>query len=230
MSESTKKDGNAGKGSSDFSSLLGFIPSAYYDLIARVCPGMAFWLAIAYAGKLAVGPSNETLWQWMNSLSGAMLFILIAMSYMSGIVLTCTTLVWDLLSFFLLSRNKRLRQHLDLIPPCGGGFMEIWKAVSIRIDKVEKADSDAGRVLGKAMAEVTLCQNLLSALFILALVGQITDRQWFLPLQGNVLLYWAAAVLLFLAMIFRQIMFLGRVKDLYDIHVAPANETSPPDQ
>ncbi|WP_263863803.1 hypothetical protein [Pseudomonas umsongensis] len=33
---------------SELSSLLNFIPRAYYDLIARVCPGMAFWVTLSY--------------------------------------------------------------------------------------------------------------------------------------------------------------------------------------
>jgi hypothetical protein len=37
----TDKPGEQKMGA-ELSSLLNFIPSAYYDLIARVCPGMAF--------------------------------------------------------------------------------------------------------------------------------------------------------------------------------------------
>lgn len=218
MTQTTKSDSGTSKGGGDFSSLLNFIPSAYYDLIARVCPGMAFWLAIAYAGKIAVGASDQTLWQWMNTLSGAMLFILIVLSYVSGIVLTCTSLIWDLLSFFILSSIPRLRDHLGLTRPSKGGFMDIWKAVSVHIDEVEKEDADAGRVLVKAMAEVTLCQNLLSALIILAIVGLLPGHQWSLPPADNAFLYWGTGVLLFLAMMFRQIMFLSRVKDLHILY------------
>jgi hypothetical protein len=47
---SSKASGEKGSDSS-LASLLNVVPTIYYDLIARICPGMAFWLAIALGGS-----------------------------------------------------------------------------------------------------------------------------------------------------------------------------------
>ncbi|HSI46833.1 MAG TPA: hypothetical protein VLA61_01025 [Ideonella sp.] len=203
------------KSESGLSSLMNFVPSAYYDLIARVCPGMAFWVALSFKASLISGVNPKALIEF----SGAMLFVLIALSYVSGIVLTGFTVVWDWVSLMCLSTTKMMRKHLGLEAPRSTPFSSRWKAVSLHIDAVVKEDDGAGRVLVKAMAEVTLCQNLLSGLLVLACIGHYSqDQRFFAPLR-YMEFYIPIAFALFLSMLFRQAMFLGRVKDLYELYV-----------
>ncbi len=209
-----KKSGNE-KSESGLSSLMNFVPSAYYDLIARVCPGMAFWVALSFKASLVSGLNPKAL----NEFSGPVLFVLIALSYVSGIVLTGFTVVWDWVSLMFLSATKTMRSHLGLDAPKSTPFSSRWKVVSLHIDAVIKEDEGAGRVLVKAMAEVTLCQNLLSGMLVLAFIGHYSqDSRFFAPLLYTEF-YIPIALALFLSMLFRQAMFLGRVKDLYELYV-----------
>jgi hypothetical protein len=194
----------------ELSSLLNFIPSAYYDLIARVCPGMAFWVALAYKMDFIITPSKP------NALaSGADLFILILLSYVSGIVLTGFCVIWDAISIFILERVPFCKVlNLDN----GATFTQRWKQVSVHIDQVGKANDTAGRILVKAMAEVTLCQNLLSGLIVLMFIGFFSDGVKFYAVQPYYLYYSFIGGALFLAMMFRQVMFLGRVMGLHALY------------
>jgi hypothetical protein len=63
-------------------SLLNVIPTVYYDLIARICPGMGFWVALSF-----VSTEFAKLISF-RALSGSDLFVLIVLSYLSGIVFT----------------------------------------------------------------------------------------------------------------------------------------------
>lgn len=211
------------KGGAEVSSLLNFIPSAYYDLIARVCPGMAFWVALSYKLNIIISFSPA---KQQATLSGADLFILILLSYVSGIVLTGFCIFWDILSIFILEREP-FRTVLNLAN--SATFTQRWKQVSVNIDQVSKENDTAGRILVKAMAEVTLCQNLLSGLIVLVCIGTISggDAFYALQLEKNYCWYYLAiGFSLFVAMLFRQAMFLGRVMDLHAIYII---EVSPHD-
>jgi hypothetical protein len=220
-SDTTKEEKE--KSNSGFSSLMNFVPSAYYDLIARVCPGMAFWIAISFKMPFLMGhqpaaPGHMPAMA-LSDISGPMLFVLVVLSYVSGIVLTGFSIVWDWISLLCLSPSATMREHLGLTAPKGTPFSSRWKLVSSQIDAVVKRDDGAGRVLIKAMAEVTLCQNLLSGLFVLACIGYYSDGQsFFSPLLFSQF-YVPIALALFLSMVFRQAMFLGRVNDLHRLYV-----------
>lgn len=200
--------------SSELSSLLNFIPSAYYDLIARVCPGLAFWVALFYQLELIGTPDNP-----LPSLSGADLFILIVLSYVSGIVLTGFCIAWDWLSIFILAFPP-VRKTLNL--PGGATFFQRWKLVLFSMDQVSKENDSAGRVLVKAMAEVTLCQNLLTGLIVLAGIGVLSNDEHLYAVGLSYCHYLLIGGSLFLAMVFRQAMFIGRVMGMHAIYCTAA--------
>lgn len=200
--------------SSELSSLLNFIPSAYYDLIARVCPGLAFWVALFYQMKF-IGTSDKPL----ASLSGADLFILVVLSYVSGIVLTGFCLFWDWLSMFILAFPP-VRKTLNL--SASTTFFQRWKHVLFSMDQVSKENDSAGRVLVKAMAEVTLCQNLLTGLIVLAAIGALSNDEQLHAVGLNYFHYLLIGGSLFLATVFRQAMFIGRVTGMHAIYCTTA--------
>jgi len=198
----------------ELSSLLNFIPSAYYDLIARVCPGMAFWVALSCKMDFIISFSPD---KPQASVSGADLFILILLSYVSGIVLTGFCVIWDAISIFILQRAP-FGTALTLANTAT--FTQRWKQVSVSIDQVSQANDTAGRILVKVMAEVTLCQNLLTGLIVLACIGGFTGGDKFYAFQPYCLFYLVIGGSLFFAMPFRQAMFLGRVMDLRTLYAA----------
>ena len=194
----------------ELSSLLNFIPSAYYDLIARVCPGMAFWVALSYKMGFMITPGKPP-----GLVSGADLFILILLSYVSGIVLTGFCVIWDAISIFIFQREP-FGPALNLTN--AATFTQRWKQISVSIDQVSQANDTAGRILVKAMAEVTLCQNLLTGLIVLAFIGSFSGGDKFYAFQPYCLYYLTIGGSLFFAMLFRQAMFLGRVMDLHRLY------------
>lgn len=202
----------------ELSSLLNFIPSAYYDLIARVCPGLAFWVALSYEMNFLISYSPD---KSQASISGGSLIILILLSYVSGIVMTGFCIIWDAISIFILERAP-FSPTLNL--DSAATFAQRWKQISVNIDQVCKANDAAGRILVKAMAEVTLCQNLLTGLIVLACIGSFSGDQKFYEFQSYYQYYLAIGCSLFLAMLFRQAMFLGRVMDMHTIFVRQAGK------
>jgi hypothetical protein len=147
--------------------------------------------------------------------SGADVLILILLSYVSGIVLTGFCVIWDAISIFILQRAP-FGTALNLANVAT--FTQRWKQVSVSIDQVSQANDTAGRILVKAMAEVTLCQNLLTGLIVLACIGGFSGGNKFYAFQPYYLYYLAIGGSLFFAMLFRQAMFLGRVMDLYTLY------------
>jgi hypothetical protein len=134
----------------------------------------------------------------------------------SGIVLTGFCVAWDAISIFILERAP-FCTALNLAS--AATFTQRWKQVSLSIDQVSQANDNAGRVLVKAMAEVTLCQNLLTGLIVLACIGSFSDNSKFYAFQSYYLYYITIGFSLFFAMLFRQAMFLGRVMDLHGLYI-----------
>jgi hypothetical protein len=214
-SEDKKQDAKT-TGASGLTSLMNFVPSAYYDLIARICPGMAFWIALSF--KMSIFPeiSRKTT---VDELTGTTLIILIILSYVSGIAFTGFCIVWDWISIPIITTTKLMKSHLGLDQP-DTPFTSKWKMISRKIDEVIKESDGAGKVLTKAMAEVTLCQNLLTGLVVLLFIGFFSEGESFFdPRASSYRIYYLLIFgALFLSMIFRQIMFLGRVKDLHELY------------
>ncbi|QFG31794.1 hypothetical protein F6476_22770 [Pseudomonas umsongensis] len=144
------------------------------------------------------------------SVSGADLFILILLSYVTGIVLTGFCVFWDAASIFILERAPFCTTlNLASAATC----TQRWNQVSVSIDQVSITNDTVGRILVKAMAEVPLCQNLVTGLIVLACIGSFSGGTKFYAFQPYYHYYLLSFCSLFCAMLFRQAMFLGRVMD-----------------
>jgi hypothetical protein len=116
-------------------SLAQLIPSVYYDIIARVCAGVPFLVTLLWSQKDKV--AKLALSPWVGFL------LLLGAGYLTGLVLTSGSLLWDVLALQRWSRN----------------------------DEIAAVDKDAGAVLAKMAAEAALCQNLLTAFVVLLIVN-----------------------------------------------------------
>jgi hypothetical protein len=191
-------------------SLADIVPSVYYDLIARICPGAGFWIT------LSIGSSEVRKVYDLEKAVGASLVLFILISYLAGIVLSGFCLVWDALSYKLLSALKSLHDPLGLTKT---GITKQWQVVAEKMESVAKVSQDPGRIVTKALAEVALCQNLLSGLFVLLAIGACSDGKHFFDPRAYWLTYSIVAIVLFISMLFRQAMFLGRAHAIYQMYV-----------
>nr|BFD41216.1 hypothetical protein FFPRI1PSEUD_27150 [Pseudomonas sp. FFPRI_1] len=213
-----KSANQSGKGESGggLTSIMNVVPSVYYDLIARICPGMAFWIALSFKYPILPGVEQQDV---PSAITGALLIMLVILSYVSGIVFSGFAVLWDLLSIAVLTCTRNMTELLGLNSRQPLPFTRKWKIVSKNIDQVAKANEGAGKVLVKAMAEVTLCQNLLTGFVALAVLELSYKTPNFIPIPQYKTLYFCIAVALVTSMLFRQAMFLGRVKDLHELYV-----------
>jgi hypothetical protein len=206
------KQGDAKGSEGGVASLLNVVPTIYYDLIARICPGLAFWLAISVAGG-AIGQLAK-----LEDLATKYFLVALVLSYLAGIVLTGASVLWDLLSFAIFWVFPRLRSELALDEAADGksqGFFGTWQAVTRKMESIAKENASAGGIVTKALAEVSLCQNLLSGFVVLAFLGSVSNGKYFPNPLGNWDTYVPVFLALLGAMLFRQAMFLGRVEALH---------------
>ena len=131
--------------SGSLASLGGIIPSLYYDLIARVAPGLVFLLSFDVI-RNALSDHRD----------GATATLLLAFSYIIGLLLTpfFEIIIGPL---WLLMRLKAVRRWLKL------------PEVDLRSgnDVIGLVRADYGATLGKMQAESVLCANVGSGLIIL---------------------------------------------------------------
>jgi hypothetical protein len=83
------------------------------------------------------------------------------------------------------------------------------------MDTVSARDPEAGRTLAKTLAEVALCENLLTALFVLIALGMAYPETLFFSPGCHAILLTVLGVALVVAVFFRGVMFLGRVSSIY---------------
>lgn len=207
-----KDDGKEDKKpDSGIAAVLNVIPSVYYDLIARIAPGAAFWIAL---GIKAGQPLNL---QTISAVTPQDAVILVFLGYLTGMVLTGIALPWDYACLAIFRRlPETARSGLGLEK--NHTLLEQWGDVAERMDRLDRVCPEAGRTVAKALAEVTLCQNLLSGLLVLACIGFISDGALFARPAGHLLPLGLVLAMLFAAMVFREAMFLGRVQTLHGIY------------
>ena len=191
-------------------SLLTLIPNAYYDLIARVAPGLVLIVAI-------------TMYQWhseiftkdglSNLATTPVLVVALLLSYMIGMILTGIAFIWDFISFIILLELWNSSMTPKWWCLCSR-FMQKWAAYSSDMDGVGKANEAAGATLAKMMAETSLCENLLSGLLVLGGVGTMSDGTAFYRPEKYIKEYATLAALLLVAVLYRQKLYVGRVKSM----------------
>jgi hypothetical protein len=213
MTNEVKSEEKSNEAGSVVTSLLNFVPSMYYDVIARICPGAVFWIALLQKNNF-INSADELI-----NFAAPVFFMLIFLGYVVGTVVTGFGFLWDLILFSILSLSGQTRGLLNVENFSKMNLSDKWKLVFERIDKIGQKNELAERTLIKALAEVALCQNLLSELIILTVIGVFTNGHAFYSLLDYPGYYIIVLTTLLAAMIFRQIVFLGRVNNMYRIYV-----------
>lgn len=208
----TKPDAGKPEGGG-LGTIFSVIPTIYYDLIARVAPGLAFWLVL-WLGTRGVAPLDAA----RSALEGQPLIVLV-LSYLAGMLFTGLSFLWDALCFGVFWLVKPLRAPLGLDQ--ARSFIQTWEVVARRMDEIGRVSEASGGIVTKALAEVAMTENLLTGLLLLVVIGLASDWQLLRVLQVQAPWVAAGALLLLATILFRQAMFLGRVKVLHRMHCRP---------
>jgi hypothetical protein len=219
MPDSKTKETSATKAADGVGAAFNVVPSLYYDLIARVCPGLGFWLVLIIPATCNA-PSSWSV-ACFAELESVSLLILIITSYIAGMVGTGFCIVWDWLTMLALLKMPGVALSVGLNEE--DTIFQQWRRIAEKMEAIAKTNDEAGRIVSKALAEVSLCQNLLTGLLAAILIGVASKgKLFFLPEASS---EWAMLLLLtfalFLAVLFRQAMFLGRVDAIYIMYVNP---------
>jgi|SRR5579864_5342738 len=128
--------------------LAALVPSAYYDLIARVVPGL-----VTLAAMSAAEPGYASRMINASGLSGAALVVAVGIaSYAVGLLLT---------PFGSLLCEVPVLAIAKMLPPLArASSKQLWADIAI----IERARPAASITLAKMAAEVALCQNLMAGL------------------------------------------------------------------
>jgi polyferredoxin len=214
-----KGKGEKSKSQEGLVAFLNLIPTVYYDLIARVAPGLTLLIALVAFKWGRDIPAKESL--SIVATTPALVVILL-ISYVLGMILTSAAFFWDFLSFFVLGMlfgNSKLGWWCLF-----GRFTEAWAKCSNEMDEVAKLNEGAGSTLGKMMAETSLCENLLSGLLVLVAIGWLSAGVHFYHPNQYPILYGSMATLLVFGVLYRQRVFVGRVSSMLSVHRATASE------
>jgi hypothetical protein len=188
--------------------LYSVVPTLYYDLIARISPGVAL-LLFFYLYCFGSTPDMK------HFPATVALFVMVVLGYLVGIILTGFCIVWDTLTFLVLGSIGKLRAPLGLEKPT---LIEQWETVSHRMESIADRSASGGQIVTKALAEVALCENLLTGAVCLGLLGQFTRAEMFYDVTSHLVEYSLVILALLVSLLFRQAMFLGRVESLHRLH------------
>jgi len=175
--------------SGSLSSLGQLIPSVFYDLIARVCPGVAFLVALFWHKRHAIEHLVHNAWVGF--------FLLLGAGYIAGLLLTTLSLLWTVLIGLPIQCAFNIR-------------INEWS----RNDEIAEVNPEAGTTLAKMQAEATLAQNLLTGFVVLWIavekgalcLGPIKHYPWAIfPVLGG-------------SVVFRTAVYLGRQQKLYEMY------------
>ncbi len=173
------------------------LPSMYYDLIARVCPGVTFLTALLWEKRDLIG---ELTW--------VKLVLFLGGGYIAGLLLTPLSLPWGLVQYIV---------RLVLKMP-----IRDWQHGPSLFDAISAKDKEAGGTLVKMMAEAVLCQNLFGALVALVIINGANVMPVALinycSRNGLVTMF----LILAAACVQRIAAYLVRENRLYKIHVQTA--------
>jgi hypothetical protein len=132
------------------------IPSAYYDLIARVCSGVPFLAILLWEHR---GSFGDVTW--------AKLTLVLGVGYIVGLVLTPLSFLWGLLQL-LVRRVLKMPAWK-------------WREGPQLSDLISAKNKEAGATLAKMQAEAILCQNLFTAFLLLIIINKFSP---FAPISG----------------------------------------------
>lgn len=202
-----QKNKKPDKASEVLGSLITAIPTVYYDLIARVVPGLVLWMLVVWPHERTTTPTLS----WIAATVPDNIFVLILVGYATGIFLSCVGNVWDFVFTALYKALPSVRGPLGLDT---GSVIANWQSVMVRMDTVASTDEKIERTLTKALAETALLQNLLTGAILATTLHAITSLNWSI-------IYWVGGtIVLLIGTGFRQAFFFGRVKAAHCSHVA----------
>ena len=128
----------------------GLIPSVYYDLIARISPGVPFIVILLW-------DSGQELSNFKELIGSTGLFLLlVAMGYLAGLFLQSLSMWVGAIPRCFIKRRLGLQ---NLSP----------HQIAHRSDQIGIKNKEAGATLTKMSAEATLCENLLLGILLLSI-------------------------------------------------------------
>jgi hypothetical protein len=173
------------------------VPSMYYDLIARVCSGLPFLVALLWDRKDMIG---ELTW--------VKLILALGAGYIAGLLLTPLSLPWGLVHLLVrLILKMRIKD---------------WQYGLTLYDAILVKDKEAGGTLVKMQAEAVLCQNLFGAFIALIIINATGVMPVPLVKYCSRSCFFIIFSILAASSVNRIIAYLIRENRLYKIHVETA--------
>jgi hypothetical protein len=165
------------------------IPSSYYDLVARVIPGIATIIGILWGVQYPLASVKSTT----GLGDGALLLAGLGCGYIAGLLLTTVAAPIFAGPAWLLGKY------------CGTVRRYSHTLLWARIDKIDRKNPKAGATLAKMAAEVTLCQNLFTGSLIMLCVS-----------TRRVSVLWVTTILILLALtvVHRVVILVRRLDSL----------------
>jgi hypothetical protein len=177
------------------------LPGIYYDLIARVCAGVPFLVALLWERK-----------QEFGGLTWVRLTLLLGAGYVAGLLLlTPLSLPWSLVQLLV---RRILKMPL-----------KEWRYGPSLYDQIAAKDKEAGTTLVKMQAEAMLCQNLFTAFTVLLVLNGKNVVS--VPLLKDCTTLYGVIILLILAgsCVHRITAYLVREKRLHRIYLGEVRES-----
>lgn len=171
--------------------LAAVVPSAYYDVVARIVPGASIIAAFMWVHKTSL----DTVATRTGVRGAGLAAVAIGASYLLGLLLT---------PLGSLVCEGPIVVVAKLIPRSGLADLSsarLWKAIA----EVDAYQPQAGATLAKMSAEAALCQNLLAGVLVVWLMSWNT-----LPLSVGL----GATTLCAVNVLFRTVVLLRRVDEL----------------
>ncbi len=195
----------------DTESVSKVVPEIYYDLIARLMPGIAL--------VLCLDSLRNFLLSWSDKVGRTGTFFVFLMAgYLMGLMLSALALpvnfvIWSFFKPRLLC--KLVGATLDLPSSPIQAFAKSYQL----IDHLKRTDAVAGAVLTKMEATATLADHLLCGLIVLAVVCK-------LGLQSTTLVHTKLVLTLFVCLlvvvVLRRGALLARLSGFIEISKAKA--------
>jgi hypothetical protein len=197
-----------------WTSVLTIIPEMFYDLLARVFPGMALVLAFSvYSADIqnsipAVIPLSTNV------------FVLLVLSYLAGMILNAVS---ALLSLGVLPFSLWVSGKIQLDIGAAGtkdSFVKYAAVAAKRLDDISIWKVEAARVLIKMTAEVEICQSLAAGILVffafLNFLPPFSPPGFAYPIKACV-----AGLVLFILLLaascLRVVTYWARLNHLYEI-------------
>jgi hypothetical protein len=150
-------------------SIGGLLPSVYYDVIARVLPGVAFIETVVRMRHWSLGMEPESA-AFILAALGAGYIVGMSLSLISGLIFNAITAVLRLAFVVLAAALRRIApRHAAPLKDvyCPAFFSQIGN----KADRIAEKNWEAGTLVSKMLAESMFFQNLFSGTLIVWALG-----------------------------------------------------------